>query len=261
MKSPRRSAGGTGDGPAAGNDYTIDVLTRTVQVLRALSGATRPLQLTEIAAAAQTTSSTAFRILWNLERAGLADRSSGEGYALGPLALVLGASYGAQNVLVNRGRPLVDHLRDETGETSALVIRDGALRFCLYHAESRQAVRRSLTLGPLGELWRGAAGRLLFANLPPAERAAVLSLYPQAGQDDANLVATHENGVVSAMRDTSADIWSVAAPVRLPDGQVIAAVACTGPIQRCDQRHLQHCQVLTAAAAQTLSAAIVGTPR
>jgi len=240
--------------PRAG--YPIEAVERSLAMLRLLARRETPTSLPDAAAALGTTRSTAFRLLWNLEQAGFVRRGDNGGYALGHAVLDLAAAYHAQNPVERVARTHIDQLRDETGETCCLLLREGAERVCVYTAESREKVRRMMPLGTLGPLWRGAAGRILFAFLDPATRAAIVEGQPDTAALEGDAAAVREAGVAVSVRDTAPDVWSVAAPIRGHAGEVVASIACTAPMQRSTSAHMRRCQALTVEAAAAISAAL-----
>jgi DNA-binding IclR family transcriptional regulator len=244
----RRGAGGD-DGP----DYTIDAVDTAFKLLRLIARGERPSSLIDLTAQADISRSTAFRMLWNLERVGMVRHEVDGGYVLGAAALDFGSAYGRQNPLVLLARTFVDGLRDRTNETCALLVRDGADRVCLHRADSQQEVRFTMRLGTAGPLWRGAAGRVLFAFLPQAERLAMVAQQPDGAALERDALAVFRAGFALSIRDTAPNVWSVAWPVHSREG-VVAALACAGPTQRQDPDNVERCTRLTQSAANDMSA-------
>ncbi len=234
-------------------EYSVDSVMRALGVLGVLAKSDGQMTLSDVSAAAKINTSTTFRLLWNLERAGYA-RKSESGYSLGHSVLNLVSAYQRQNALLARARTYLDRLRDETGETISLVVRDGNERVCLYTAESKQPVRRVVRIGTLGPLWRGSAGRMLLAYVKPDELETILHDLENAGSLRRQLKKIRTHGVSTSMRDTSPDLWSIAAPLRSASGDVMAAISCSGPMQRAVRDHMSRCEQLTVAVAAEWSA-------
>lgn len=233
-------------------DYTIDSVQTCFNLLRLISSSNEPCALLDLAAGAGISRSTAYRMLWNLELAGLVRRPEDGGYALGTAALDLGSAYGRQNALLKIAPAFVEELRDDTQETCALLVRDGSERVCLFRANGTQEVHFNMRVGTMGPLWRGAAGRVLTAFLARNERHAILAGQPEAAAVEKDATKIAAAGYALALRDTAPDVWSVAFPVR-QHACVVAALACAGPIQRNTPAHIDRCIKLTRAQATKLS--------
>ncbi|MPY92747.1 MAG: IclR family transcriptional regulator, partial [Acidimicrobiia bacterium] len=114
----------------------------------------------------------------------------------------------AELPLSGAAEPVLERLRDATGESVQLYVREGAARVCVAALESPHGLRTIVPLGAALPLELGSAGK-------------VLRLEPEAvARGWAESVAEREPGVAS-----------VSAPVR--DGRcVVAAVSVSGPIDR-----------------------------
>ena len=103
--------------------------------------------------------------------------------------------------------PVLARLRDETGESVQLFVREGTHRRCVLSLQSPHALRWIVPEGALFPLDQGSAGRVL------------------SGQ----LGAT---GWVASVEERESGVASVSAPVIGSGGQVLAAVSVSGPIDR-----------------------------
>ena len=102
---------------------------------------------------------------------------------------------------------MIEQLRDHTGESAQLFVREGHSRRCVVSLQSPHALRWIVPEGVLFPLDVGSAGRVLSAG-------------PRATAGS------------RASRSAKLGVASVSAPVRDGDGQVIAAVSVSGPIER-----------------------------
>jgi len=130
--------------------------------------------------------------------------------------------------------PHLRALRDATGETASLVIRQNAERIHLEQVKGAHEVAFSLDVGTRVPLFVGAAGKALTAWLEEAELAELLELAPPTRRDELvrELELTRERGFAVAVAERFAHVVSVAAPVRSHDGAVIAALNVAGPESR-----------------------------
>jgi DNA-binding IclR family transcriptional regulator len=89
----------------------------------------------------------------------------------------VGAAATAGSVLLAAAGPVVRGLRDDTGETTVLFVRQDAQRVIVYVAESRPSIVFRGAVGEAMPLAAGAAGKVFMAWDPVAlERAKDLGL-------------------------------------------------------------------------------------
>ena len=118
----------------------VGVVDKSVAVLRALEHE-GPAALTDMQHRTGLPRATAHRLLSALEHHGLV-RRDGEGrYALGPGLITLGRAAADGFPLADLARPVLVDLRDRTGESVQLFVREGAGRRCLVSLESAHGLR------------------------------------------------------------------------------------------------------------------------
>ena len=116
-----------GDAAIAEPARTIQALDRGLRLLTVIAESPHPLTRSEAARLAGLNPSTAFRLLATLEAHGLIERAPGGGYRRGVATLLLAAG-GIEESIRRHARPLLEVLRDATGE-SAVVSAVGAASF------------------------------------------------------------------------------------------------------------------------------------
>src|SRR4029077_8929199 len=105
-------------------------------------------------------------------------------------------------------RPALEALRDTTGESAQLYIRQGNQRICVASLESPHGLRTLVTVGATLPMTAGSAARVL--------------------RGDATALA---RGWAESVEEREKGVASVSAPV-LDGERVIAAVSVSGPVQR-----------------------------
>lgn len=185
----------------------MGVLDKSVSVLRALEAG--PLTLAELVAATGLPRPTAHRLAVALEVHGLVRRDEDGRFVLGLRLVALGGAASEGLSLVEAARPALATLRDETGESAQLYVRDGEARVCVASLESPHGLRTIVRVGARLPLDRGSAGR-------------VLSVEPLA----------LTQGWAQSVGEREAGVASVSAPVVDNKGRVRAAVGVSGPIER-----------------------------
>jgi DNA-binding IclR family transcriptional regulator len=185
----------------------VGVLDKAAAILAAVEE--RPLALGGLVTATGMSRATAHRLASALVDHGLL-RRDGEGrFALGLRLVALGRAAAATVPLAEAARPALEELRDETGESVQLYVRDGDRRVCVASLESPHGLRTIVPLGASLPLDVGSAGAVLRGDPAVVKRGWAES------------VAQREAGVAS-----------VSAPVHDERGDVVAAVSVSGPIER-----------------------------
>lgn len=211
----------------------VKVLDRAVTVLLALENA--PRSLAELAATTTLPRATAHRLATALERHGLVSRDRTGRFILGPVLGRLGAVAMGGVSLPSVAAPILEVLRDATGESAQLYIRRGDERVCVAATESPHSLRTIVSVGAVMPLQRGSAGRVL------------------AG------AAVGRRGWIESVEEREPGVASVSAPV-LDAGRVIAALSVSGPIERTTRSPGRRYGPAVAAAARRLEAQLTGTP-
>lgn len=195
-------------------------------------------RLSDLAAYAGLNASTALRLALALQARGAIVRQPGmRTYVLGSWILELASSLLREQPLVLHAHDILVRLRDETGETASLYVRDGASRVCLDRVESRHGLRGTVDLGARLPPHRGAAGKVLLAYLAPDEREAILTqVEAETGDGLAALRRELEQipaqGYSISRAEREPGVGSVAVPIIDPLGHVGAAIALSGPLDR-----------------------------
>ena len=186
----------------------VGVLDKSVSVLSAVY-AGGPMSLAELVAATGLSRPTAHRLAAALEDHQLLRRDAAGRWRLGHRLLEWGAAAAGEAWLLDAARPVLVDLRDRTGESVQLYVRDGDIRVCVVSLDRRSGLRDSVAVGAVLPLGLGSGGRVLLDG-PEVRRRGW-----------AESAAEREEGVAS-----------VSAPVRDTAGEVVAAVCISGPIQR-----------------------------
>jgi DNA-binding IclR family transcriptional regulator len=189
----------------------VGVLDKAVMILAELEGG--PRSLAELVEDTGLSRATAHRLSVALEVHGLV-RRDGEGrFALGVRLVALGREAAEAIPLARAAEAALEDLRDATGESVQLYVREGDRRVCIAALESPHGLRTIVPMGAALPLDVGSAGKLLRAP----------SSGP--GRSWAESVGEREAGVAS-----------VSAPVLDAEGRIVAAVSVSGPVERTTRR-------------------------
>ena len=177
----------------------IGVLDKAFSVVDAVEAG--PLSLSALVEATGLPRATAHRLAAALEVHGLVRRDEQGRFAIGPrlTALELPALAG----------PVLEQLRDQTGESVQLYVRRGDRRVCVASLQSPHGLRTIVSVGASLSLDVGSAGKVLRGD-----------------------EATVQRGWAESVEERERGVASVSAPVHGPAGDVAAAVSVSGPIER-----------------------------
>lgn len=227
------------DGEDLARDYSVRAVDRVCLILNLLQESVDGITLGEVAQTTGLPKSSAFRYLWTLENRRYVERGEdGNVYRLG-LGFV-GMQSRNLEILRERVRPLLDHLREEFGETANLGLLDGDHVIHVDVVESRRGVRLAAARGERMPLHCTALGKAIASRMPDDR---VGDLLKQAGlvrhtshtidSLDAyfdELTKVRRAGYAIDDRENEEDARCVAAP--LPGTHLPAALGVSGPSSR-----------------------------
>ena len=204
-----------GDRPETG----VGVLDKSVTIMAALAER-GPLSLAGLVSATGLSRPTAHRLAAALEAHRLVGRDDAGRYRLGMRLLGWAGAVSAEGGLVEAARPVLERLRDETGESAQLFVRDGDRRVCVASSDRSSGLRDTVPVGAVLPLERGSGGKVL------------LAWSDDAPADAEELQAVRRRGWAASVAEREEGVASVSAPVLDAGGQVRAAISVSGPIGR-----------------------------
>ncbi len=207
----------------------VGVLDKGVAILHAL--ASGPLDLAGLQSATDLPRATAHRLAVALEAHHLVRRDAQGRFCLGFELIRLGRLAAEEFPMAELATPALSALRDRTGESVQLYVREQEARRCVVSLRSTHALQWIVPIGALLPLEFGSAGRVLSGT--------------EAAPNLAESVEEREPGVAS-----------VSAAVRDRQGVVVAAVSISGPVERLSRTPAARFGALVEAAAHEVSAAI-----
>jgi len=222
---------------------TIKVLERALEIMRYLAQDPRGYSLSEVSAGLGLAKSTARRFLVTLVHQGFVEQDpETERYRLGLAILDLSLALQRNSNLVAIAQPVLERLRDLTGETAGLHVRLGDRQVCLAAVESRERIRYVFDLGQTTPLYAGAESKVLLAGMTPEERADFLARVPRVPFSETTLTDAERLreevervarlGHAISINELGRGAAAVAAPVRDRYGRIVAAVSVVGPLSR-----------------------------
>lgn len=195
------------------------------------AAATEPCGLTELCQRTGLPRATAHRLAVGLEVHGLLHRGADGRWRPGPALAELAARSG--DPLLEAASAVLPRLRDLTGESVQLYRRDGMQRICVAASEPASGLRDTVPVGTRLPMSAGSGAKVLAAWADPATQRAVLS---DATFTERTLLEVRRRGWAQSVAERESGVASVSAPVRAADGQVVAAVSVSGPVDRIGRR-------------------------
>jgi len=223
---------------------TIAAIERASDVLSLFAESDEPtLGITEIGQALGLSKAVVYRILSSFRVKGYVEIDAAtRRYSLGPRALQLGLAYLNRIDVRALARPELEALSTATDETATLSVRSGWQRVYIDQVTPDRDVKMVVQLGRSVPLHAGASSKAFLAFLSPSELDALLkenaltSLTAKTVTSEKTLrkelAAIHERGYAVSLGERMNGAASVAAPVLGHDGQAVAVMSVSGPIER-----------------------------
>jgi IclR family transcriptional regulator, KDG regulon repressor len=213
-------------------------LERAVDLLHHIGRQPEGPTVAELASEAGMPTSTAYRLLAELEQHGLVQRGPDSTVALGTRLVALGrtAEAGLRERLVEPAAAVMEELSEEVGETVILTAPCALEAIVLHVVEAdRHSVRLSYTVFRRGPMHRGASGKILAAFLEPADRERLVDAVGDP-ELEAELHHVRRDGSAVTVAELDEGAAAVAAPILDRRGRLVAGLSVAGPAQRISAR-------------------------
>jgi DNA-binding IclR family transcriptional regulator len=204
-------------------DKSYNAIQKCLQILSIFTLDKAQFSIKEICEKLNFNLSTTYRILTTLEEYGYVSRLKNKEYVVGTQALYLSAIYTQSNHL-EQIRPIVDRIRDMSGETASFFVEEEDKRICLYRAHSRDEIRHNIEQGSRLELNQGASGRIILA-------------YGKRKNDKKGFYKDiRDKGYYLSINEHNAALFALAVPVVSNSDKFVGAIVVSGPISRFDDK-------------------------
>lgn len=249
----------------------VQSVVRAFDILKLFSAERSSLGVSDIAALTKLNRTTAHRLIVTLRHCGvLIQDPVTHRYGLSAQVLQFSSAFVQTNDLRSIALGPMTVVRDASGETCGLHVREGATRVIIAQVESRQALR--LTYPNLGEaipLHLGAPGKAMLAFFSPIEIDAYLQSHSleeeqvtpfsitDPDQLQRELDVIRRQGYAVSQQERRLGVVSIAAPVSDKKGAPIASLNISGPIQRLGDQDVDPLIAVVVAAANEVSHALI----
>ncbi|GBQ19087.1 IclR family transcriptional regulator C-terminal domain-containing protein [Gluconacetobacter sacchari] len=236
---------GIADEPAESRDF-VTALARGLDVLRVCAQAPEGLTLADVARQVDLPRAAVRRALLTLVTTGYLVQY-GRLFQVTPRVLDLSARM-KDLPLPRLAQPILNQLSETLNESASLAILDGRDILYIARTETRRILAVDLTVGARLPAWCTSMGRVLLAALPDTERRGHMppvldARTPRTTTDLAALgrlfAQIRRDGYCVQDQELETGLRSVAAPVRGPDGTVVAALNVSTQAARTSMRDLR----------------------
>jgi DNA-binding IclR family transcriptional regulator len=229
--------------------FQIKVLDKAIRILELLAQSNRGIRVKDLISMASLNKSTALRILRALESHELAGRDGSGAFVLGSRVLWWENCYRRNFELLAVVRPVLEKLRDLTGETVTFSILMGQQTVVIDQVVSRNVTSTRFELGLSAPLHAGASGRVILAYLSEDEQKRCLRSSHLRHLTDKTITSRvklerqlkqcRSKGFTVSRGERTPNTCSIAAPVLSRAGQVAGVVSIIGPADRLRQKAIK----------------------
>lgn len=264
----RRARGRPRDWDDKTAQNTIKSLDRAMAVFEHLS-TLQGVSLSALAEQLDESPATLYRILFTLEARGLVEFEATEQlWHIGPGAFVIGARFVRRTSLVERARPILRRLMEETGETANLGVAQGDQVLFVSQVETHSNIRAFFPPGTLSPLHASGIGKALLAFMDEGQRDRILARksFPRftehtlcdADRIRDDLVRIRDRGYAIDGEEKNLGMRCIAAPVFNDFGEAVGGLSVSGPTSRVSMDKIEPLAAAVMEAARELSVALGG---
>jgi DNA-binding IclR family transcriptional regulator len=240
----------------------VDSARKVLQLLLEFTEERPEATVEELAQAVSASVSSTYRYVALLRELGLVDERYRGTYVLSPRVLALARGAEAAMSIVGIARPVLDELAEASGETAFLLQQMGDSAVCVGQVESDHPIRLSVSPGHTVPLHRGAAAKVILANLGTRKIRSYLERLDDVAEQhrlEGELGEIRRRGWAVSLAELDAGVWASAAPV-MAAGSVVAAVSVAAPDYRLDTTKREEIIGLTREASREISG-LLSSPR
>ncbi len=235
--------------PASGKSRTrLSSVANSLRLIKTFSEDEYEIGISDLAKRLGLAKSTVHRLASTLLEQGMLEQNPADGkYRLGLALFELGTLVRRKMDFTTEARPFLRTLMEKTGETVHLAILDhDSILYVITH-ESKQALRMGSKVGTRAPVPSTAVGKALLAFQPEAEIERIIArglpasapnaiVDPKALRRELALIRARSY----ALDDEESEIGlrSIAAPIRVYSGSVVAAISIAGPVHRMARKAL-----------------------
>lgn len=188
------------------------------------------LSLTEISLYTNLSVTTCNRLVKTLVDMQYLEKNFQKKYKLGPKINTFLESMNRKNDIVEIANESLIRLKSKFNETSSMYLEQNVNRVCVAKVESSHALRRTVKLGEVLPLNRGAVGEVFLAYMSLEKKLNLLN--KNIVYTDAFLETIRKQGysINDGIQETG--VYAIAAPVLDNDKNILSVISVSGPSDR-----------------------------
>ena len=236
---------------------TVRAVDRAIAILQCFTADKPALSVLEIQKRVGLSRPTLYRLLQTLAASGLIKAEGDpQRFRLAHGVMELAHVWLAGLDKVDVARPVLEQLREATGETAALFVLREQKRICVLELESHHALTIARGVGDTGDITLGASGKAILAYLDEKRRDAILDQVTNKARR-AELIRALEvvrsRGYAVSYGEVFVGAVALAAPTFNHNGEVAGCLGVFGPRARVKDTDIPRLGALVIQAANTIS--------
>ncbi len=244
-----------GDEGAAAS--TVRAVDRAIAILQCFTADKPALSVLEIQKRVGLSRPTLYRLLQTLAASGLIKAEGDpQRFRLAHGVMELAHVWLAGLNKVDVARPILEQLREATGETAALFVLREQKRICVLELESHHALTIARGVGDTGDITLGASGKAILAFLDERRRDAILDRVTNKARRaelTKALEVVRSRGFAVSQGEVFVGAVALAAPTFNHNGEVAGCLGVFGPRARVKDTDIPRFSTLVIKAANAVS--------
>ncbi|KVE99137.1 IclR family transcriptional regulator [Burkholderia vietnamiensis] len=226
-----------------GGDGGVRSVERALDILMAFGDGDRDLSVGELLKRVDLSRPTLYRLLYTLEQKGyVTSEGEPQRFRLGPAVGRLAWAWSEGLDIAALAQPVLRSIWEETGETVALFVPQGAARICVAELPSTQPLSFRRGVGYTERIIRGASGRAILAWMDPtpedlARYCEGLDFEPK--ELTKKLQNVRKLGYAVSRNELINGAVAIAVPVFDHSSRVVGSIGVFGPSVRLDQDQIE----------------------
>jgi DNA-binding IclR family transcriptional regulator len=253
LKEPATAEVASTDGAMAG----VRAVDRAIAILQCFTPDQPALSVIEIQRRVGLSRPTLYRLLQTLAQRDLIQaQGDPQRFRLSHGVMKLSHVWLKGLEVVTLARPIVEGLRNLTGETAALFKLQEDRGICILECESRHVLSISRGVGDSLSLTRGSTGKAMLAFMEPDRRSEFLSTIPRGAQRarlEEDVELARKRGYATSSGEIFVGAVAVSAPFFDHRGSIAGSVGIYGPSVRVNEQKMVEYSKLVCKAGQEIS--------
>jgi IclR family KDG regulon transcriptional repressor len=224
-------------------ENSMQTITRAIQVLKAFTFENTEFTLSDLHKKLGISKSSLQRILKTLDSEGFLEKNEVQkSYKLGLELYLLGQLVEGNSHLLSIGKPYMEELSNETGESVTLNVIHENKRKCIGYVQGKHELLTLTHIGQYSPLNAGASAKVLLAFLPEPLRNQLLNEMEietitentpvDRSEIEADLQKIREQGYSISEGERVLGAYSICAPITNRLNEIIASLSITMPVIR-----------------------------